>query len=433
MRFKIKSKKSDGTIQVHTYDNHTQEIFTEKGIPVSLNNDPRTVNLRANFRADIPIHYTKDIKELRVQLGLACNFHCKYCIEGHNNDNLNQETVVAMPPKQTAENFVKLLKDNDITAQRIIFWGGEPLVYWKTIQELVPRLEELYKDIEGFGFGLCTNGSLLDVDKVKYMLEHNMSFSFSHDGWSFNAYRGDKDPLDNPKVIEALQYYYDNVENKNLMNFNVVITPENCEVLKLPKWFEEKVGRPIHVNIECIVKNDRKTEKIVKPFDEETKKTLLNHLFYAGVMDEEQSKLPSLRRITSKFMASLVNKRPLKTCQFPCGAPYRGQVAVDLQGNVLRCHGTDPKYNTIGHLSDIESCINDTMISSFDRTNCLDCPFLTLCAGGCPMLKQEDLDCYCKTLKLYYSAFFAAAWKLLFDGTILSIETLTEKEETKYA
>ncbi|MFR7882242.1 MAG: hypothetical protein ACLU5J_12825 [Christensenellales bacterium] len=34
MKFKITSKKSDGTLLVHTYDNITQDIFTNEDIPV---------------------------------------------------------------------------------------------------------------------------------------------------------------------------------------------------------------------------------------------------------------------------------------------------------------------------------------------------------------------------------------------------------------
>lgn len=41
MKFKITSKKSDGTLLVHTYDNITQDIFTEEDIPVFLDQDPR--------------------------------------------------------------------------------------------------------------------------------------------------------------------------------------------------------------------------------------------------------------------------------------------------------------------------------------------------------------------------------------------------------
>ena len=425
MRFKITSKDCFGQIKNHYYDNLTQDILTEDGNVVDLASDPRCKNLVDSEKRSRKVrHYKKHFHELRIQLGMSCNFHCRYCIEGHSGDNLPKEAVVAMPPKQTAENFCKLLRDNDIQASHIVFWGGEPLVYWKTILELVPRLEELYKDNSDLSFGMCTNGSLLTLDKVKYMLDHNIALTMSHDGWSFKTYRSDNDPLDNPKIVEALQYYYDHTDNSQSINFNVVITPENSNILKLGDWFKEKVGRPIQPNIECIVKNDRVTSKIVSSFDTETTKRLIQELFYCGVLDPEVTPLPSLRSITSRFILSLVNKWRLDHQLYPCGAPFTNQVAVDLQGNVLRCHGTDPSTNTIGHLSNITDCINSSLIPITNRDNCINCPVLALCRGRCPLVEQKDLDYYCKTLKFYYSAFFAAAWKILFDLTIVKIEPI---------
>ena len=426
-KFRITSRRSDGVVQTHVYDNQTQDIVTETGEVVDLLHDPRCKNMvyvDKPLKPSKPNQYKKEFNELRIQLGMNCNFHCRYCIEGHNNDNQKKESVISLPPKQSAENLVNLLVKNDIRPNRVVFWGGEPFVYWKTVIELVPRIKERMPSVTGFG--IITNGSLLTLDKVKFLLENKVSLTVSHDGWSFNVYRNDKDPLDNPKVVEALQYYYDNIENKNMLCFNVVITPENCEISKLPSWFEEKTGRPIRVNFESIVKNDHITDEIVTKFEGKYKKTLMNQCFVAGYSDPDTTHLDSLRSITSDFIGILVNKVSAEHANYYCSAPFNNQVAIDMQGNILRCHGTDPRSNTIGHISEIEKCINDTMISTQERTKCQKCPFLMLCKGGCPMISQLDLDYYCKNLTIYYSAFFASAWKLLFDGTLMTIETLDE-------
>lgn len=428
-KFKITSRRlNDGKELVHFYDNITQDIVTDRGIPVALEDDPRCkgmVDSRFLPHRPHPDHYKKEFGELRIQLGLGCNFHCKYCIGTHGEEHVRHEQLVSMPPKLTAKNFVQILVDNDIKPQRIVFWGGEPLVYWKTIIELVPLLKEKIKSIKSFG--TITNGSLLTLDKAKFLVENNIAVTFSHDGWSFNAYRDDNDPLDNPKVLEAVRYYFDNITDKNQLSFHVVVTPENCDLQRFGTYFDEKIGRKgIRVTFESIVKNDRFSKDIVTPFSQETRKVLLNNILTLAGTTGDNTQFSDLRNITSQFLLTLINKSKLTREHFdyPCSAPFSSQVAVDLHGNILKCHGTDPKISTIGHLSKIESVVNDTLIRSSDRSNCSDCPFLALCAGGCPMIEQEDVDYYCTNLKLWYSGFFAAAWKILFNAVLVKIESI---------
>lgn len=434
-KFKITSRRlSDGAVLTHIYDNVTQDIRTDKGIPVALANDPRCKNLvdkGFGNRLVKPNHYKKSFNELRIQLGLGCNFHCKYCIDTHGLEHTRTEATVAMPPKVTAKNFVDLLVKNDIQPKRVVFWGGEPLVYWKTILELVPLIKERVPSVKSFG--TITNGSLLTLDKAKFLVENDISVTVSHDGWSFNTYRDDKDPLDNPKVVEALQYYYDHIDEKSKLSFHIVVTPENCDLQKFADYFDKKLDRsPVEFNFESIVKNDRYTKDIITPFDHEARKTLLNNLIVLAGTESENTKFHDLREVTSRFILTLVNKKYITRERFdyPCSAPFSSQVAVDLQGNILKCHGTNPEFSTIGHLNNITAIVNDTLIPSSKRSECSDCPFLALCSGGCPMLEQEDINYYCENLKIWYSGFFAAAWKILFNAVLSSIEPLTE-ETTK--
>ena len=422
-KYRITSKRQDGKILTHIYDSVTEDIVTDKGIPVELWLDPRCAALANKGEPQIndkPERYKKHFYELRIQLGLGCNYHCKYCIATHGEEHSRLEAPIAMPPKQSAKHLVELLKKNDIQCKHIVLWGGEPFVYWKTIVELIPLLKEY---LPNASIATITNGSLLSLDKVKFLLDYDIALTISHDGPSFNTYRNDKDPLSDPKIIEAIQYYYDHCKEPEAnINFNIVITPENCEILSLPNWFEEKTGRPIRTNFESVVKNDHITDKIITPFEGEYKKKFLNNLVAAAMSDNHM--FSSLRQLTSDLMIKLVNKWPTEHMNFHCSSPTANQVAIDMQGNILKCHGTDPKTCTIGHLNNIEQVINDSMIMAEDRENCNDCFFRSICQGSCPMLSQEDLDCYCKNEKIYYSGIWIAAWKILFNATIQKIEQL---------
>lgn len=81
MFFKVTSVKNGEKI-VHYYNNITQEIYTEKGIPVYLQQDPRCQPMVDGYNirpSRLREKKTNKVRHLRIQLGLNCNFHCKYC------------------------------------------------------------------------------------------------------------------------------------------------------------------------------------------------------------------------------------------------------------------------------------------------------------------------------------------------------------------
>ena len=74
------------------------------------------------------------------------------------------------------ENFMKLFDELEFSEQtglRVEFWGGEPLVYWKTLKPLAEELRNKYPNAI---FGLITNGSLLDTEKNDWLEKLNIQF-----------------------------------------------------------------------------------------------------------------------------------------------------------------------------------------------------------------------------------------------------------------
>ncbi len=427
-RFKLTTIDNHNNILYYFYDNDTQDIWDQNNKLINLADQSRCKSMiqPRKWGLNQPNYYTKKFPELRIQPGLNCNFHCDYCSNTHLGGETGQFDFkpVQMPPKIAARNLVDMLIKNEIEPEHIVYWGGEPLVYWKYIIELQPLLEQYLPNAT---FAMCSNGSLLTLDKAKYMVDHFIRLTISHDAWAFKTYRDDDDPFDNPRVVEAVRYLVDNYKERDGSKINVpcistVISPDNCELTKIPKWFEDKLGFPIATHIESIVFNDRNTINHVKQFDETTTQTFLKEAFKIGTSDQDQKQVGGVRKVVSELMRDLINKIPSSARQYYCRAPFNLQVTVDLQGNVLKCHGSDPAKFTIGHVNNFESIINDTMYSVDDRTHCKDCFVKMVCKGSCPMLEQQDLDCYCKTQSLMGYAVFMSAWKLLFDTLIVKVE-----------
>ena len=81
-----------------------------------------------------------NLRVLKIQLGLSCNYSCEYCSQRfvpHGEETHREE----------ADAFLSGL-DSWLrsTPQEIEFWGGEPFVYWKTLRPLAEALRERYPD-----------------------------------------------------------------------------------------------------------------------------------------------------------------------------------------------------------------------------------------------------------------------------------------------
>ena len=94
----------------------------------------------------------------------SCNLACKYCFV--ENCQFNNKREVNMS-KDTAllalKKYDTYLKENNIKGS-VIFYGGEPLVNWNTIKEVLLKAEELNSPIN---FSMVTNATLLNLDKIK--------------------------------------------------------------------------------------------------------------------------------------------------------------------------------------------------------------------------------------------------------------------------
>ena len=85
-----------------------------------------------------------------------------------------------------------------------------------------------------------------------------------------------------------------------------------------------------------------------------------------------------------------------------CAATSGGQIVVAPDGSVGICHGClhDKKYFVADVFNDDFDCTKDptyiewAQLSPVNRDDCLDCPALGICGGGCPInamyLKPEN-------------------------------------------
>lgn len=137
-----------------------------------------------------------DFREILMEQAV-CNFHCKYCHSGFG-DNSNCHSRLLSFDKDWWDKNVE--KDY---VEHMGIWGGEPFANFKQLDEIVNYLDPYVGT-----FTIITNGSLIDIDKIKWCIEHRVRLHFSHD-LSDQDIRG-KDFLQNDKFWEAMEYMKDN-------------------------------------------------------------------------------------------------------------------------------------------------------------------------------------------------------------------------------
>lgn len=453
MWFKVVSKTLENETKEHYFHNVRNLIKDSSLNLIDLSLDPRFEGFKSTpIKHRQRVYKKPNVEVLRIQLGLNCNFSCKYCHQRTCHEINTKTSIVRLPLETNIRNFIKMLKDNDIqVSKRINLWGGEPLVYWKHIKLLVPALKELYPGVD---ICMISNGSLITEEVVDFLIKHRIILTISHDAQGFSAYRDDADPLENPKIIKALQRYIDESskatdywstlteEEKSLpenqakrpfgFTINVVITPANLELDKMDAYFFLKLKRRVNFHYESIVKAGVQTKELMGSFSEEQKTLITNQIFklaHTNSVNSEENPYYSLRERVSHIFNTLVNKKDANHQQIVCDVASDRNLAVDLQGNILACHGAEAEDWTIGHLSSVSTAINNKVKGWAERPHCPECPFVIHCGGGCVMSSDEDSLSMCEYLKIYHGALFAAAWFDIFGSVIQRIEPCPEMED----
>jgi uncharacterized protein len=110
---------------------------------------------------------------------LRCNETCVYC----HASRANMDAVETDMSVETARKAVDLALSSTNGFITIEFQGGEPLVNFPVVKEIIEyatkRNEEIGKRLE---FTMVSNFALLDEDKLKYLLENKVQLCTSIDG-----------------------------------------------------------------------------------------------------------------------------------------------------------------------------------------------------------------------------------------------------------
>jgi uncharacterized protein len=376
-----------GYRRIAIWSPQTARLCWEDGAPLDLSGvgagyaPPREWQPAFPVHPALPAGKQRQVQVLKIQLGLKCNYSCQYCNQASQPQDSQGDLV-------DVDLFLMTLPDwLHGEPQRIEFWGGEPFVYWKILK---PLAEALRMRFPRASFGMVSNGSLLDEDKIDWLDRMGFGIGISHDGPAMK-YRG-PDPLTDPGKRAMLRRLYDRLAVQNRISFNVVLHRRNMSLTAARRHIASALQVP-EAELPMV------TEEVLLPYDEGGRRLSLRNeaegrayssaIFWEAVRGESMA-VSTIRDKITGFFRHLAEGRPAVALGQKCGMDDPAKLAVDLKGNALTCQNmsADTKHR-IGHVEAIQDIRLDTAYHWSTRAECGRCPVLPLCQGACLFLEDD--------------------------------------------
>ena len=379
------------------------------------------------------------IRTLKIQMGFKCNYACAYCNQASWNTFLGGAVEDA---KLFLRNLDTWFATNGAARDgggdlRIEFWGGEPFVYWAKLKILGDELRRRYPRAR---FNVITNGSLLDDEKIDWLISRRVGVQISHDGPA-QKYRNPEDILDDPekcRLIRRLMTAAGQLGDAGDpsddgptfgLGFGTVLTRWNYSLAAVRRHIEDKLAVPpgsISSNTEEILLPYDDDALACTPQDEADHRAALHTLFAEAANGLTVPGCNSVRGKIEDFLESLSKKRPLAALGQKCGMDREDTIAVNLMGEVTTCHNVsadDPHHN-LGNVRDLDAVRLDTAHHHQTRDECRSCPVVQLCKGSCMFLEGKYWQAACDVSFTYNTAMLAAALYYLTGMTLTRIDAL---------
>ena len=142
----------------------------------------------------------RQVRIVQLVLSNRCNFRCKYCFEGLGATPLSETIYANSSPerlqaqaspsnsfmsKEQAQTYltqvIQMAKAAGNTALVVQFFGGEPLICWKTIRHVLDHFGRGEQHGIDISYSIITNGSLITEEVAQTFHEFDVPVVVSYD------------------------------------------------------------------------------------------------------------------------------------------------------------------------------------------------------------------------------------------------------------
>lgn len=319
----------------------------------------------------------------------VCNLNCSYCINTYQPPgDTNAGIKKNFPGKLRIINncvdqfFARKIKKG-IREVSITFNGGEILVDWKIIKNMVQRISEKYPDIK-INYEMNTNLTLLTEEMAKFFDRYHFKVNISIDGYKeahdkTRKYHNSRGSFDD--IIKKIELYRKTNDIDTIKTFQGTIEdidnfqPE--QVYKMEKYgFVTARLAPNLLN--CSAEDGKKKAKLMGRFLELNSQhqfqvtELLFTKVKQGINQKEYQFSMNCRGLSGFPKIGFEINITTLSASLLCG--FIRQLAVPIKN--LNYDIYNPKLWQVSY-----EFIKERMESMLK--NCIECPLLALCRGGC--------------------------------------------------
>ena len=363
---------------------------------------------------------------ITIEITTKCNLKCKYCIHGVlykvNGDSapkhLNTDRIISLIDYLVA--FWKEQDSNLTKSTNIGFHGGEPLVNFELIRNVVEYVKLIDTNVRRFTFSMFTNGVLLEK-YIDYLVENNIYITVSLDGNSYNnsyrVYANGKASFDKvTNNIDMIKKSYPDYFC-NYVRFTSVLHDRNSPHV-ISEFFKTRYGKLPRINeLESFDINEEKRKEFQKLYS----KNKINNSLLVDELDDKAARKYFINKSNNVFDSynDLLYKtnKPVyltQTCQ-----PFGKKLFLSANSEIAFCQ-TIYKKHTVGNVSDtrvyldlqkIADDYNDLIKKML--AECYECYMPEECSQC--MLKLVDNDhqqpiCPNQVKKELYSKYLSQVW-----------------------
>ena len=384
----IQSLLDKGLQKYNSLGKHTQEYLD---IQLLINKG----YFRDSFIKSIQHPYTecverlldRNLNELVLQVTRNCNFKCRYCLFARENEMERHHEKINMSWDIAKKSIDMLYAHSaDATVIYISFYGGEPLLNFKLIKQIVEYSNNLFQS-KRIHYSTTINGSLLSDEVIHFFINNNISVGISLDG--------------PPEIQNSHRKFYETGSD----TFDIVYN--NVQRIRKisERYFNEHVTfQPVHMIDEDL----ENTNEFFKRFNLSQNKVFLQEASTSGV-DYIYSDLNFHRHATNEennstdkesFVEALLNKQKIPQTWHhngPC-VPGIRKFFVDTYGNIFPCEKVlENPANIIGHLDSgfnihrIKEMLNIGKYTEDDCKHCWAIRFCKMCVVDCLNVEKNTL------------------------------------------
>ena len=317
----------------------------------------------------------------------ACNLACTYCYAGDGSYGSNQKVM----PLTDALKAVDLMLERAPKRKSftIVFFGGEPLLNFNGIRQVVAYCEEQEskRDLH-FRYSMTTNGTILDDEIVAFLKEKSFELMVSFDGPG----QGSRPFADGRSSAERVRASLRRLADAGVhYQIRATLTPE----MYCDKTVDEliRVGQSVEREVIFSPVSPKKNQKFADDIEPEAnrdnydwfqnacRKSTERSLASATGGEKQQTFVDGNRRLIRAFLEG-------KARGFGRCGVCAGMVAASTDGRLYPCHRfAGMESYAVG---DIENGVDTNETSRFfksvDDANeglCEDCFAQQICCGFC--------------------------------------------------